>query len=846
MRSTAKLTWLVRHLALISLIFFLNSFAISASATVPNRSAANKPLLAGAVNLQDYGAIGDGSTDAGPALQAALNDLATAGGGTLIVPPGRYLLKTPVLKQFASGTSLIIQGEFSSTPINVAGNGLGLDLNSRFIISVGELSDALTLSGLDSLLVQDVALEGLEPVLNDARVVLKLTHIKVANIKHCEFYGLASLNADGGILVADHCDLKVQETAFLGCSTRSAVGVSVIQNISWLGILVEDSKFIDYGQSSFYSKTPWAPPYSWINIGIPADIDPSWSRREAIVDHVFLDEGAFIAITARPQLFSPFYPPYEVYFSRLDVNVSNLRSAGLYLYGAQRIFIERSHLGWSHNAGPAISLDTVGNTILDLIDTSEDATTLSSLARTLTVINSDFASIFSIPAPAVIINTESPDQDPAQYVRQQYVTVLQRDPDPASHFYWTDRLLRCGTDQACLNQAKNALAIFLAAAPPAKVSASGTVVDENGLPLAGVNLSLTGSQSATLDSDAQGNFAFQRLATGGEYLLTATKNHYSFLRSSFTTPTGDQTRIITGIVLRHTISGHVESSTGEDMLGVTVRLSGSQSATTSTDDKGNFSFPNLPGGGQYEVSVSRANYDFTAHQSFPDLSGDQSCSFKGTLRSYTVSGVVTMSKNGANAGVEGVKISVGGDLSTTTFTDSKGAYSLVLPGDGDYTMAASRVNYQFALKDLTLPNLSGNQTVNFTANPKIPMLLAGSDSTRLLALDAVLRTIEPFDLIYDHDWSDDLRTRIILFATNFELEPNDTNSDFVVEVEDGSHRIYALKVEAASTSRLDDSIIRFVVRFSDDLMDIGDAKLRLAYKGTYSDPLLIAIGHSGN
>src|SRR6476619_3980848 len=102
MGSTAKLTWLVRNLALLLLIFFLSSVAISANTKVQNRSAAQKPRVAGTVNLQDYGAIGDGSTDVGPALQAALNDLATAGGGTLVVPAGRYLLTSPVLKQFAS------------------------------------------------------------------------------------------------------------------------------------------------------------------------------------------------------------------------------------------------------------------------------------------------------------------------------------------------------------------------------------------------------------------------------------------------------------------------------------------------------------------------------------------------------------------------------------------------------------------------------------------------------------------------------------------------------------------------------------------------------------------------
>ena len=43
---------------------------------------------------------GDGMADDGPALQAALDALAAAGGGTLIVPAGRYAIITPVAKDF--------------------------------------------------------------------------------------------------------------------------------------------------------------------------------------------------------------------------------------------------------------------------------------------------------------------------------------------------------------------------------------------------------------------------------------------------------------------------------------------------------------------------------------------------------------------------------------------------------------------------------------------------------------------------------------------------------------------------------------------------------------------------
>src|ERR1041384_515275 len=51
------------------------------------------------VDLQgDCGAVGDGVTDDGPALQCALDALAAAGGGQLQVPAGHYAILTPVQK----------------------------------------------------------------------------------------------------------------------------------------------------------------------------------------------------------------------------------------------------------------------------------------------------------------------------------------------------------------------------------------------------------------------------------------------------------------------------------------------------------------------------------------------------------------------------------------------------------------------------------------------------------------------------------------------------------------------------------------------------------------------------
>jgi polygalacturonase len=231
------------------------------------------------VSLRDFGAVGDGLTNDAPALQQALDSLADAGGGTLVVTTGHYLLQTPVIKQFTAGQHITITGAPSATPINVAGNGDGLDLTSGS--SRRRDNIALQLRSLASLLMTDIGFVGVSSASTDAGVVLSLVGIDEATIRHCEFYGIASLVAGGAIIAADHTDLKLQQTAFLGCATNSGLETSVVQNTSWYGISVNDCNFVDYGlRVGFYSKTPLAPPYSWVMIGNEAPPIATSSRRE--------------------------------------------------------------------------------------------------------------------------------------------------------------------------------------------------------------------------------------------------------------------------------------------------------------------------------------------------------------------------------------------------------------------------------------------------------------------------------------------------------------------------------------------------------------------------------------
>jgi hypothetical protein len=71
------------------------------------------------LNVRDFGAVGDGVTNDGPAFQAAFDALAAAGGGTLFVPEGKYAITTSVSKNFAGlASSITIRGVESLTPVS--------------------------------------------------------------------------------------------------------------------------------------------------------------------------------------------------------------------------------------------------------------------------------------------------------------------------------------------------------------------------------------------------------------------------------------------------------------------------------------------------------------------------------------------------------------------------------------------------------------------------------------------------------------------------------------------------------------------------------------------------------
>lgn len=89
------------------------------------------PYLVGYVTPQDYGAVGDGVTDDTAAVQAAINAVQTAGGGTVFFPQGTYLCTPtaiPALSVTGNGVRLLgVSREASMLKKN--GNGVLLSFS---------------------------------------------------------------------------------------------------------------------------------------------------------------------------------------------------------------------------------------------------------------------------------------------------------------------------------------------------------------------------------------------------------------------------------------------------------------------------------------------------------------------------------------------------------------------------------------------------------------------------------------------------------------------------------------------------------------------------------------------
>jgi hypothetical protein len=247
-------------------------------------------------------------------------------------------------------------------------------------------------------------------------------------------------------------------------------------------------------------------------------------------------------------------------------------------------------------------------------------------------------------------------------------------------------------------------------------SISGHVTDAAGASLSGVRLTLTGGLKTWVVTDSSGNYAFTDLMPGRSYTVTPTKQFFTFAPGSrsFSNLSADQTGAdFVGTIPNVTINGNVLNANNGGVSGVTVTLSGSQSASILTDSSGSYSFPNLPSGGNYTVTPTRGSDVFDPpSKTFNGIGNNQNVTFRLV---HQITGQVT---DAFGAPAPAVTVSLTGPKTASTQTDPNGNYTFTnVPANGNYTITPTKagvLTYTFNPPSQTLTNLSANQVVNFS------------------------------------------------------------------------------------------------------------------------------------
>jgi hypothetical protein len=291
----------------------------------------------------------------------------------------------------------------------------------------------------------------------------------------------------------------------------------------------------------------------------------------------------------------------------------------------------------------------------------------------------------------------------------------------------------------------------------------------------------------------------------------------------------------------HVISGII-SSLGNPVAGVTVTLTGGQTRTATTNTAGAYSFT-VNAGDNYTLSAAKTHYtlDPPVHTTV-DLSADVTLNFSAVLNRHRIAGRILKINGEPLAAATVVLRSSQTEMATTS---ADGYYSFVNIGGGsNCTVTAFKANYLMDPQARIFNELGADQTADFTATPT-PVLLTFENSTRAIALESITFRAEPFSPTRALFTGGDNRTRVMLFATQLGLLPDEDVAAVIAEAEDADHTSYPLIVEYVGGVPGGVPVTAIIVRLNDNLGDVGDVLVTVTLHGLRSNRVRIAIGHVG-
>jgi hypothetical protein len=257
----------------------------------------------------------------------------------------------------------------------------------------------------------------------------------------------------------------------------------------------------------------------------------------------------------------------------------------------------------------------------------------------------------------------------------------------------------------------------------------GRITNQDGSPVGGLQVYLSGSEYAAVTTNSNGDYAFNNLNPGGTYYVTPDRDGgpIGFVGSApafsqFEYVTADQTANFVRIFFpAFHVSGRVTNENGDPMPHISIAVPGATAPFGGyhipdefTDANGNYSFL-LGAGSNYELTPTTFGFPnqpplaYTpAVVSITNLSADQTANFTTSRRIFNVSGRVL--EHGAGLGGVNVSLQLGltGTTRTTT-TGSDGIYRFLdVPFVSFYNLGVEKPGYMFNPAGLSLSSVFQN------------------------------------------------------------------------------------------------------------------------------------------
>jgi protocatechuate 3,4-dioxygenase beta subunit len=223
---------------------------------------------------------------------------------------------------------------------------------------------------------------------------------------------------------------------------------------------------------------------------------------------------------------------------------------------------------------------------------------------------------------------------------------------------------------------------------------AGRVTDaSNSQPIAGATVT-TLPATATLTTDAQGNYTIPNVAPGG-YTVNAAKSGYQNGSASATVVAGQTATAnmaITPLPTTGTISGRVtDASNSQPIAGATVSTQPA-TASVTTDAQGNYTISNVAPDG-YTVNAAKSGYQNGSASATVVAGQIATANIALTLLPITGTIVGTVTDAGNGQQVSGATVTTQPTSATVT-TDAQGHYTIASVSPGSYTVTAAKNGYQ--------------------------------------------------------------------------------------------------------------------------------------------------------